>query len=423
MTSQANDHLVGAQRFAARFYPAAADRLCRGPRQQRDRIRLAYVCGEFREHATSQLMASLFENHDRGRFETFGISTGINDQSTMRKRIEAAFDVFIDGQLKSDRALAELLHRSEIDILVNLNGYYGAERTGIFALRPCPIQVNYLGFPGTMGAEYIDYIIADKIVIPQDQQSAYTEKVVYLPECYQVNDSQRRASSRAPTRADADLPPTGFVFCCCNKNNKILPEMFDSWVRILQQVDASVLWLMGGSTAVVRNLRREAESRGIGAERLVFAPWTPPEDHLARYQLADLFLDTLPYGAHTTASDALWAGVPVLTRLGPTFAGRVAASVLQAIGLPELITHSIDEYETLAARLATDSSALTIVKSKLAQNRSTHSLFNTSRFCRHIERAYIAMWQRCQQGQSAAGFAIHPDPTSGTPSATPTQRG
>ena len=409
-TSDANDHLICAQRFAARLYPAAADRLCRGPLRQRERIRLAYVCGEFRQHATSQLMAGLFEDHDRARFETFAISTGAADQSAMRKRVEAAFDVFVDGPLKSDRELAELLHRSEIDILVNLNGYYGAERTGIFALRPCPVQVNYLGFPGTMGAEYIDYIIADRTVIPEDQQTAYAEKVVYLPECYQVNDSQRRASSRTLTRAEAGLPPSGFVFCSFNKNNKILPPTFDSWVRILQQVDASVLWLLGGSAAVVQNLRKEAESRGIAAERLVFAPWMPPEDHLARYRLADLFLDTLPCGAHTTASDALWAGLPVLTRLGSTFAGRVAASALQAIGLPEVITHSTDEYESLAVRLATDPSALAAIKSKLAQDRDARPLFDTSRFCRHIERAYIGMWERSQRGEPVASFAIDPDP-------------
>ena len=423
MTSQAHDHLICAQRFARRFYPAAADPLCRGPRQQRDRIRLGYVCSEFRQHAVSHLIAGLFEHHDKARFETFAISTGVNDQSAMRKRIEAAFDVFIEGQLKSDRELAELLNRSEIDILVNLSGYYGVERAGIFALRPCPVQVNYLGYPGTMGAEYIDYIIADETIIPADQQSAYSEKVVYLPECYQVNDSHRRASLRALSRVEAGLPPSGLVFCCFNKNNKILPDTFDSWARILQRVEGSVLWLLEGSAAAVRNLRQEAESRGIAAERLVFAPWVPAEDHLARYRLADLFLDTLPYNAHTTASDALWAGVPVLTCLGSTFAGRVGASLLQAIGLPELITHSTEEYESLAVRLAADPNALATFKSRLAQNRDTHPLFDTSRFCRHIERAYITMWQRSQRGEPATSFAIDPDPAAGTLSASPTQRG
>jgi len=262
-----------------------------------------------------------------------------------------------------------------------------------------------------MGSDYIDYIIADTTIIPEDQQSAYAEKVVYLPECYQVNDLQRRVSARSFTRAEVGLPASGFVFCCFNKNNKILPETFEVWIRILRQLDTSVLWLLEGSPAVVRNLRREAESRGVAANRLVFAPLMPPEDHLARYRLADLFIDTLPCSAHTTASDALWAGVPVLTCLGTAFAGRVAASTLRAIGLPEFITHSFEEYEKLALRLASDPAALANIKRKLAQNRDTHPLFDTPRLCRHIEQAYATMWQRHQRGESPASFAVDPIPS------------
>jgi predicted O-linked N-acetylglucosamine transferase (SPINDLY family) len=326
----------------------------------------------------------------------------------MRSRIEAAFDVFIDGSTRSDAELAEVLHRCEIDIAVSLNGYFGFERTGLFACRPCPLQVNYLGFPGTMGAPYMDYIIGDRRVIPAEEQSCYSEKVVYLPDTYQANDSTKLIDERTPTRGEAGLPESGLVFCCFNNNHKITPEMFSVWMRLLRQVDHSVLWVLEGNPEARRNLPHEAEARGIAAERIVFAPRVKLSDHLARHRLADLFLDTVPHNAHTTASDALWAGLPVLTCLGSTFAGRVAASLLDAIGLPELIVNSIEDYEALALQCARDPLLLGNLKAKLSRNRETYPLYNSDRFRRHIEAAYAIMWERYRRREPPASFAVEP---------------
>jgi predicted O-linked N-acetylglucosamine transferase (SPINDLY family) len=324
----------------------------------------------------------------------------------MRKRLEAAFDVFVDASEKSDREIAMLLREFAIDIAINLNGYFGIARTGVFALSPCPIQVNYLGYPGTMGATYMHYIIADRCVIPEDQRSFYTEKIVYLPDTYQVNDSKKMIATRTPSRAEATLPELGFIFCCFNNNHKLMPEMFDVWCRLLRQVDHSILWLIEGNAAVTRNLRREAQQRGVTGERIIFAPRLELQDHLARHRLADLFLDSLPHNAHTTSSDALWAGLPVLTCLGSTFAGRVAGSLLRAVGLPDLVTNSLEEYEALALKLARDPSMLASIKERLARNRDTYPLFDTSRFCRHIEAAYTGMWRLQERRKPPESFAV-----------------
>jgi predicted O-linked N-acetylglucosamine transferase (SPINDLY family) len=302
--------------------------------------------------------------------------------------------------------VANLIRTLEIDIAVDRNGYNRGARSQILALRPAPIQVSYLAYPGTMGAEYIDYLIADRVVIPAEHQAFYTERVVYLPDSYQVNDSTRRIAERTPTRAEIGLPERGFVFCSFNANYKITPEIFEVWMQLLRQSECSVLWLLEGNAVASVNLRREATARGIAPDRLVFAPRLKLEDHLARHRLADLFLDTLPYGAHTTASDALWAGLPVLTCLGTTFAGRVAASLLHAIGLPELITHSLDEYASLALGLAADRTRLAMIKDKLARNRPNFALFDAHRFRRHIEAAYVGMWERHQRGDPPASFAV-----------------
>ncbi len=400
------EQLQCARTWVADKHPAASSPLWRGERYRHERVRLAYVSADLREHATSYLGAGLFELHDKNRFELYAIATGANDRSPMRERLERAFEHFMDVSDKPDREAAALLRELEIDILVDLNGYFGGARTGIFALRPAPVQVNYLGFPGTMGAEYIDYIIADRHVIPADQQQYFTEKVVCLPDAYQANDSRRKISAQTPTRLEAGLPEAGFVFCCFNNNHKITPEMFDVWMRLLKNVKESVLWLIQGNAAVPVNLRREAEARGVAPDRIVFAPRVDLADHLARHRLADLFLDTLPHNAHTTASDALWAGLPVLTCLGPTFAGRVAASLLNAVGLPELITQTREDYEALALKLAADGKLLGEIKTKLAINRTTHPLFNTDRFRRHIESAYVTMWERYQRGEPPASFAV-----------------
>jgi predicted O-linked N-acetylglucosamine transferase (SPINDLY family) len=287
-----------------------------------------------------------------------------------------------------------------------LTGFTTGGRPGILGRRPAPIQANFLGYPGTMGANYIDYILADRIVIPDEHRPHYAEKIVTLPDTYQCNDAKRRIAERIPARAEVGLPQTGFVFCCFNNSNKILPETFGSWMRLLSQVGDSVLWLLETNPAAVRNLRREAQMRGIAPERLVFAPRASPPEHLARHRLADLFLDTLPYGAHTTASDALWGGLPVLTLVGATFAGRVAASLLHAVGLSELVTYSLDEYEALALGFARDTASLSQLKAKLAGNLKTHPLFDTARFARNLESAFATMYERHRQGQPPQSFAV-----------------
>ncbi len=404
------DQLLCSRLWVRDDCPPSASPVWQGERYRHDRIRIAYLSADFRDHALAWLMAGLFELHDRERFETIALSFGPDSAGEMRTRLEAAFDRFIDIRPKSDREVAAMMRALEVDIAVDLNGFTADARTGIFALRPAPIQVNYLGYPGTMGADYIDYILADRWVIPEADQQHYAEKIVYLPDTYQVNDRKRRIGERTPARAALGLPETGFVFCSFNNNYKITPFMFDIWMRLLHQVEGSVLWLLEGNAAVVRNLRREAEKRRVAPDRLVFAPRMKLEDHLARHRRADLFLDTLPYNAHTTASDALWAGLPLVTCLGSTFAGRVAASLLDAVGLPELIARSLEDYEALALALANDRTRLASLKSRLAQNRETFPLFDTDRFRRHIENAYATMWQRHQRGEPPAGFAVAPEP-------------
>lgn len=377
-----------------------------GERYCNEKIRVGYLSGEFGEQATSVLMTELFELHDKQRFEIFAIDSGRDDGSARRRRIIDAVDEIVDISRLSDPDAAADIKRRRIDLLINLNGYFGNERQGVFSHRPCPVQVNYLGFPGTIGADYIDYIIADRKVIPPDHRDHYAEKVVYLPDSYQVNDRNRRISERISTRAEANLPGTGFVFCCFNNNYKITPGIFSIWMRLLQTIPGSVLWLLEDNPAAAGNLRREAIRHGNAPERLVFAPRMNLDLHLARHRLADLFLDTLPCNAHTTASDALWAGLPLLTCEGSTFAGRVAASVLDAIGLPELIASSLPEYEEKALQLATNPAMLAGIRSRLARNRTTHALFDTARYCRNIESAYFKMWQRYQRGEAPDTFAV-----------------
>jgi len=353
-------------------------------------------------------MAELFERHDRARFETIAVSFGPDDGSEMRARLRAAFDRFIDVKGSSDGEIAGIMRDLEIDIAVDLKGFTENSRPGIFAHRPAPITVSYMGFPATMNSELIDYIIGDRIIIPETEKSNYSEKVVYLPDSYWVNDSKKRISERKFSRAELGLPENGFVFCCFNNNYKIRPNFFDVWMRLLRAVEGSVLWLFEGNPAVARNLRREAQARGIAPERLIFAPRMELEDHLARHRFADLFLDTLPYNAHTTATDALWTGLPVLTCTGTTFVGRVCTSLLNAVGLPEMITESLDAYEALALKLANDQDALAAIKEKLAGNRGSHPLFDTDRFRRHVEAAFVTMFERRQRGEPPASFSVEP---------------
>jgi protein O-GlcNAc transferase len=380
--------------------------LWRGEIYSHDRIRVAYLSADFREHATSHLAAGLFEQHDRSRFEVAALSFGEDDNSAMRRRVVAAFEHFIDVRAKSDQEIAELMRRLEIDIAVDLMGFTKDNRCGVLARRPAPIQVNFLGYPGTTGAAFIDYIIADATVIPEEHDACYAERVVRLPGSYQANDNKRPIAAGTPSRRDCGLPDHSFVFCCFNNTQKLNPDMFDIWMRVLQAVDNSVLWLLEGSGTASANLRAAAERRGVAARRLIFAGKASLPDHLARQCQADLFLDTLPCNAHTTASDALWAGLPVLTQMGAAFAGRVAASLLRAVGLPELIATTPQDYEKRAIELAKKPDTLAGLRRKLAANRGTTPLFDTALFARRIEAAYAAMYQRYRAGLEPANITV-----------------
>jgi protein O-GlcNAc transferase len=402
-------HLKAARILAADRMPPNCRSSWSGRKYRHQRIRVAYLSADFHQHATALLMAGLFEQHDRDRFEITAISFGPEDSGPMRQRLQKTFDRFVDVRNESDAQVASLMQSLEIDIAVDLMGYTGDSRPAILARRPAPIQVSYIGYPGTMGLEQIDYLLADPTVLPQELQAHCTEAVVYLPDCYQVTDSKRPIAERAPTRAEAGLPESGFVFCCFNNNYKLTPAIFAIWMQLLQRVPDSVLWLLGDNSAAIRNLRAEAERRGVSAERLVFAPRMDSPEHLARHRLADLFLDTLPYNAHTTSSDALWAGLPVLTCLGQAFPGRVAASIVRAAGLPDLVTNSLDEYADKAIELATHPERLREVRDRLVHNRARCRLFDTARFCRNLESAYTTMLQRYETGLAPETFAVAAD--------------
>lgn len=402
-----------AQNWTRERYVVDTPPLWAGERYAHDKIRIAYVSQDFRTHAVSWLMAGVFEAHDRDRFETTAIAFGHEDHADgLRNRLKATFDHFIDVDAKTDEEVAALMRELEIDIAVDLMGFTGNCRTKIFGHRPAPVQVNFLGYPGTTGSGFLDYIVADNTVVPEADFSAYGEKVVWLPGCFQPNDRNRRIADTVPTRGREGLPENGFVFCSFNNSSKILPEIFDSWMRIVKAIDGSVLWLPEYNGAEVRNLKREAAFRGVDPSRIVFAQLVrTPEEYLSRMRLADLFLDTFPYNAHTTASDALWVGLPILTFPGTTFAGRVAASLLTAMDLPELIAPTREAFETEAVRLAQSPQLLAQIRSKIGHNRETSSLFDTVRFCRNLEAAYTEMWERAQRGEPPDAFAV-PEPTT-----------
>jgi len=403
------DQMTCAQNWVADRYPVSGQPLWRGERYRHDRIRLAYVSSDLRRHAVAYLTAGMFEAHDRSRFETTAVSLGPPTNDEMRARLRGAFDRFIDVGARSDRQIAELLRELEIDIAVDLNGFTENARPGILTQRAVPVQVSYLGYSGTMGARYIDYILADQTVIAPGHAGFYTERIAFLPDTFMASDDGRRIAERTPTRQQCGLPETCFVFCCFNNPFKLTPETFHVWMRLLAATGDSVLWLSDANTTVQANLCREAERFGVSAQRLIFAPrMSDIADHLARQRQADLFLDTLPYNAHSTASDALWAGVPVLTCLGATFVGRVAASLLLAVGLPELVTEALSDYEALALKIAREPEFHAGLKHKLAHNRESFPLFDTKRFTRNIEAAYTTMWQRSQRGEPPQSFAVDP---------------
>ena len=364
--------------------------------RHRDKIKIGYYSPDFREHPVAYVLAELLELHDKNQFELFGFYFGPPDSSKIHKRVSSAFNQFIDVGFKSDKDITLMSREIGIDIAVDLTGFTGLSRTDIFSYRAAPIQVNYLGYSGTIGAEYIDYIIADPIIIPTESQKYYSEKVAYLPNSYLVYDTQRSMPDRLFTKDELGLPKDSFVFCCFNNNYKITPNTFDGWVRILKAVKGSVLWLLEDNPIAVSNLRKEAQFRGLDPNRLVFAKRMDPSEYLARNYVADLFIDTFPYNAHTTAADALWFGLPILTCMGESFASRVAASLLNAIELPELITTTQEQYEARAIELATNPEKLKAIKYKLERNRLTTALFDTTRFTKHIQAAYKQMYERYQ---------------------------
>lgn len=362
------------------------------------KIRVGYYSADFHNHATMHLMAEMLENHDKENFEIIAFSFGSLTNDAFESRSKNTFDQFIECQKKSDAEIAQLSRELGIDIAVDLKGFTQDARAGIFANFPAPIQVNFLGYPGTMGAEYIDYIIADDVLVPLDSRAFYTEKVAYLPDCYQPNCRIRDISSKLMTRSDLGLPENGIVFSSFNSNYKITPSIFASWMRILKAVDGSVLWLLATNVTAQMNLRKYACEIGVDPDRLIFAKMVPVEDNINRMLLADLMLDTFPYGAHTTCSEALRMGLPVITKMGQSFASRVAASLLTTVGLPELITESMQSYENLAIELATNAKKLLEIRARLAENIKTSPLFDPIRFARNLESIYRKMYQRRLDG-------------------------
>jgi protein O-GlcNAc transferase len=402
------DHLEYARNYVGRQVPVVPPPLHARPSGRADRIRVAYLSSDFRNHPVTHLTCELFERHDRNRFEVIGISFGPDDQSDARARVIKAFDQFRDVRGESDGDISRLVRELRTDIAVDLNGHTMGARLGILAHRPAPIQAQYLGYLGTMGAEFIDYVIGDETVLPLAQQQFYAEKFVHLPDCFQAACSIRQIRPEAPGRRDLGLPDGAFVFCCFNNSYKITPSVFERWMRLLNAVAGSVLWLFGPNEPAIANLTREARARGVDPARLVFAARVPLDDYRARLCRADLFLDTLPYNAGATASDALAAGLPIVTCAGQSFAGRMGASLLNAAGLPDLVTASLDDYEALALNLARDPARLESIRRRLAQHRQTSPLFDVERSRRHIEAAYAMMLDICLRGEAPRSFRVEP---------------
>lgn len=394
LPSSASAQLECSRTFARNLHPAAAEPLWKGEPYSHDRIRVAYFSADFRNHPVAHLVSGLLERHDRSRFEITAVSFGPASDDPWRRRIEAGVDRFVDAGTWTDRQAAALARDLEIDVAVDLMGFTSGARTGIFAMRFAPVQVNFLGFPGTMGTDYIDYLVADATVVPAEHEPFYAEKIACLPHCYLPGDPTRPVSNRAFGRAELGLPEHGVVFCCFNNSFKITPDVFESWMRLLRRLPGSVIWLRGATPTAETNLRRRAREAGISPDRLVFAGSMELADHLARHRAADLFLDTFHYNAHTTAIDALWAGLPVVSLMGGSFASRVGASLLRSVGLPELVARSRSGYEDLALALATDPERLASVRSRLAASRDSCPLFDTALFARHLEQAYSTMRER-----------------------------
>ena len=374
---------------------------------EKRRIKIGFTSSDFKEHPVGFHMLELLETLDRDRFEVFGFCHSRNQDTDIQRNLRAAFDNFVPLRGMTDLDAAELIHESEIDILVNLNGYTSEGRTRIYSYCPAPVQINYLGYPATMGADFMDYIIADKTVIPMDHHPYYTESIVHLPGTYFPVDCRRKASKKTPTRSENGLPEDKFVFCCFNSTHKINPEIFDIWMRLLDKVEGSVLWLYEINELCKNNLQREIITRRIDPSRVVFAKKEfLMEDHQARCALPDLFLDTLPYGAHATAADALCAGTPVLTCLGRTFAGRVASSLVTALDMPEMITNSLEEYEAKAFDLATNPAKMKKIRKKLVEKLASGSLFDGAQYTRNLELAFEHMVHLQKEDKKPEPFAV-----------------
>jgi predicted O-linked N-acetylglucosamine transferase (SPINDLY family) len=369
------------------------------PTQTPARLRIGYFSGDFHSHAVMRLIVKMFELHDRSSFEIQAFSFGPNEDDEMHQRLIKNFDSFHDVRDMTDEGVAELARREGIDIAVDLTGYTQYGRSGILAYRAAPIQVSYLGYPGSMGADFIDYLIADSTLIPEENQKFYSEKIVYMPDCYQVSDNSRPHPATDISRAALGLPETGFVFCCFNNSYKITPREFDIWMRLLGQVEGSVLWLLQSNQWAEENLKQEAQTRGIDPGRIIFSSKCGYSEYLARLTKADLFLDTFNYNAGAVANDALWCGLPILTRQGQSYVARMVSSLLNAIDMPELITTTETDYEKLALDLATSPKKLKSLKAKLARNKDNTPLFNTEQFTSNIERAYAEMYNRHVNGE------------------------
>jgi predicted O-linked N-acetylglucosamine transferase (SPINDLY family) len=401
----AADQLICARKWVEHFAVPAQQVFAHRAAPRAGRLRIGYLSSDFHDHATAYLIAELIERHDRERFEIHGYSYGPDPGGAMRTRLVSAFDRFTDIDALSHRDAAARIRADDIDILVDLKGHTHRARPKILAFRPAPVQVNYLGFPGTMGAPFIDYIVADDFIAPRDRQTPYAEKLAYLPDCYQPNDTRREIAA-APSRAECSLPAQGFVFCAFNNSFKITPAFFAIWMRLLHQVPGSVLWLLESNALVRRNLTAAAAAAGVDPDRLVFAPMLPHGQHLARHRHADLFLDTLPCNAHTTASDALWTGLPVLTCAGETFAGRVAGSIVRAAGLAEMVTNSPRDYEAMALELVRDPARHAAIRSRLGGGRKNLPLFDMAKRTRDLEALYARMAETWRSGQPARPITL-----------------
>ena len=401
-------HRIRSEIYAAATCPQRPIPTWTRPLQKPERLRIGYFSADFHDFPGMYLMAGLLEKHDRTKFEISAFSYGPDKDDPMRKRIINAVDHFIDIRTADTSTVIDLARQKKIDVAIHRNGYTKNSRTELFASGLAPIQINYLGYPGTLGADFIDYIVADPVIIPDDIRRHYSEQIIYLPNTYQPNDDNRTISDQTITREEMGIPNCAFVFCCFNKNYKISPIEFDIWMRLLGKVEGSVLWLLKSNKWAEQNLKQQAEARGVIAERIIFAERMPQAEHLARHRLADLFLDTFNYNAHTTTSDALWAGLPVVTKMGQGFAARVAGSLLNAIGLPELVTTTKQDYEELILELATNPTKLAKVKDKLATNRLTQPLFNTELYTKHLENGYQQAYQNYFEGNLPKTITVPP---------------